>query len=58
MIHVPLLGEVGVAEFVNGPVAYSPDANPLVGPAPGKRNFFQAIGVQIGITHAASVARC
>lgn len=57
MAHVPLLGEVGIAEFVNGPIAYSPDANPLVGPAPGKRNFYQAIGVQIGITHAAAIGK-
>jgi len=55
--HVPLLGEVGIAEFVNGPITYSPDANPLVGPAPGVRNFYQAVGVQIGITHAAAVGK-
>ena len=55
--HVPLLGEVGVAEFVNGPIAYSPDANPLVGPAAGVHGFYQAVGVQIGITHAAAVGK-
>ena len=57
MAHVPILGEVGITEFVNGPIAYSPDANPLVGPAPGVRNFYQAIGVQIGITHAAAAGK-
>lgn len=57
MAHVPLLGEVGIAEFVNGPITYSPDANPLVGPAPGARNFYQAVGVQIGITHAAAIGK-
>ncbi len=57
MAHVPLLGEVGVAEFVNGPITYSPDSNPLVGPAAGARNFYQAIGVQIGITHAGAVGK-
>lgn len=57
MAHVPILGEVGVAEFVNGPITYSPDSNPLVGPAPGVRNFYQAVGVQVGITHAAGVGK-
>ena len=56
-VHVPLLGEAGVARFVNGPIAYSPDANPLVGPAAGLDNFYQAAGVQIGITHAAAIGK-
>ena len=55
--HVPLLGEVGVARFVNGPITYSPDANPLVGPAAGLDNFYVAAGVQIGITHAAAIGK-
>ncbi|MEM7093092.1 MAG: FAD-dependent oxidoreductase [Actinomycetota bacterium] len=57
MAHVPILGEVGIAEFVNGPITYAPDANPLIGPAPGVRNFYQAVGVQIGITHAAAAGK-
>ena len=55
--HVPVLGQVGIAEFVNGPITYSPDANPLIGPAPGVPNFYQAVGVQIGITHAAAAGK-
>lgn len=58
MAHVPVLGEVGIARFVNGPVAYSPDANPLVGPAAGLPDFYQAAGVQIGVTHAAAAGKC
>lgn len=57
MAHVPILGEVGIAEFVNGPITYSPDANPLIGPAAGAPNFYQAVGVQIGITHAAAAGK-
>ncbi len=57
MAHVPLLGEVGVADFVNGPITYSPDANPLVGPAGGVHGFYQAVGVQIGVTQAAAVGK-
>ena len=55
--HVPMLADAGIAQFVNGPIAYAPDANPLVGPAPGVRNLYQAIGVQIGVTHAAAVGK-
>ena len=57
MAHVPLLGEVGIAEFVNGPITYTPDMNPLIGPAPGVEGFYQAVGVQIGITHAAAAGK-
>ena len=58
MVHVPLLGEVGIARFVNGPIAYSPDASPLVGPAAGLPGFYQAAGLQVGITHAAAAGKC
>lgn len=57
MAHVPLLGEVGIAEFVNGPITYAPDSNPLVGPVPGRPGLYLAVGVQIGITHAAAVGK-
>ena len=57
MAHVPLLGEVGIAEFVNGPITYTPDMNPLIGPAAGVEGFYQAVGVQIGITHAAAAGK-
>ena len=57
MEHVPLLGEAGVQRFVNGPIAYSPDALPLCGPAFGMPNFYQACGIQIGITHSAAVGK-
>ncbi|MGI9406781.1 MAG: GcvT family protein, partial [Hyphomicrobiaceae bacterium] len=55
--HVPLLADAGAQRFVNGPIAYAPDAQPLVGPAFGLRNFFQATGVQIGITHSAAIGK-
>lgn len=55
--HVPLLGEAGARRFVNGPIPYSPDALPLVGPAAGARNFYHATGVQIGVTHSAAIGK-
>ena len=55
--HVPLLAEAGAQRFVNGPIAYAPDALPLVGPAGGARNFYHACGVQIGITQSAAIGK-
>ncbi len=55
--HVPLLGEAGVQRFVNGPIAYTPDALPLCGPAYGLPNFYHACGIQIGITQSAAVGK-
>lgn len=57
MAHVPLLADAGAQQFVNGPIAYAPDALPLVGPAAGAPNFYQATGVQIGITHSAAIGK-
>ena len=55
--HVPLLGEAGIQRFVNGPIGYTPDAQPLCGPAYGLPNFYHACGIQIGITHSAAVGK-
>ncbi|NEU35393.1 FAD-binding oxidoreductase, partial [bacterium LRH843] len=41
----PCLQEVGVKRWVNGAFTFSPDGNPLVGPIPGKRNYWLACGV-------------
>ena len=57
MAHVPLLSEAGAQRFVNGPIAYAPDALPLVGPAAGVSNFYHATGVQVGITHSAAIGK-
>ncbi|SPJ29917.1 GcvT family protein [Falsiruegeria mediterranea] len=57
IVHVPLLAEAGAQRFVNGPIAYAPDALPLVGPAAGAPNFYHATGVQVGITHSAAIGK-
>ena len=52
-IHrVPCFGEGGVKQVYNGPICYTPDGNPLLGPAPGARNFWLAEGFSFGITAA------
>ncbi len=55
--HIPLLATAGAQRFVNGPIAYAPDALPLIGPAFGLPNLYHATGVQIGITHSAGIGK-
>ncbi|HSR71725.1 MAG TPA: FAD-dependent oxidoreductase, partial [Kiloniellales bacterium] len=50
--RVPIFGEVGVTEVINGPIAYTPDGSPLVGPAWGLRNFWINEGHSFGVTAA------
>ncbi len=53
MIHrIPSTEEVGLKDDFNGPICYTPDGNPLVGPAPGLRNMWLAEGFSFGITAA------
>ncbi|MEL6335491.1 MAG: FAD-dependent oxidoreductase, partial [Pseudomonadota bacterium] len=52
-IHrIPSSEEVGLKDDYNGPICYTPDGNPLVGPAPGVDNFWFAEGFSFGITAA------
>jgi len=52
-IHrLPSSEEVGLKDDYNGPICYTPDGNPLVGPAPGLRNMWLAEGFSFGITAA------
>jgi dimethylglycine dehydrogenase len=50
--RVPGLERCGIKDIVNGPIAYTPDGSPLVGPAWGKRNLWINEGHSFGITAA------
>ncbi len=53
MIHrIPSSEQVGLKDDFNGPICYTPDGNPLIGPAPGLRNMWLAEGFSFGITAA------
>ena len=47
--RMPALAEVGIHSIVNGPITYTIDGAPLVGPIPGKRNAFCIIGLRAGL---------
>ncbi len=49
-IHrVPALAQAGIRTIVNGPITYSLDGAPLVGPIPHKRNAYCIIGLRAGL---------
>ncbi|MFX0547368.1 GcvT family protein [Roseovarius sp. S1116L3] len=50
--RIPSAEECGLKDDFNGPICYTPDGNPLVGPAPGLRNMWLAEGFSFGITAA------
>ncbi len=47
--RMPALMETGIHTIVNGPITYTIDGAPLVGPVPGKRNAFCIIGLRAGL---------
>lgn len=42
--RIPILTEVGIHKMFCGPESFTPDLGPLMGEAPGLRNFFVAAG--------------
>ncbi|MGB1829857.1 MAG: GcvT family protein, partial [Paracoccaceae bacterium] len=51
----PVLEKAGVKNVIHGPFTFAPDGNPLVGPVPGKRNYWSACGVMAGFSHGGGV---
>ena len=47
--RVLVLAKYGIKRVVHGVISHSPDGNPLIGPAPGVRNYWCCCGTQIGI---------
>ena len=47
--RLPALTETGIHTIVNGPITYTPDGMPLVGPIPGMRNAYCITGLRAGI---------
>ena len=52
IFRVPAFGEVGVKKVYNGAITYTPDGNPIVGPAWGIDNYWINEGHSFGITAA------
>jgi len=52
MNRVPAFGDVGIKQVYNGAIAYTPDGNPIIGPAWDLDNFWLNEGHSFGITAA------
>jgi dimethylglycine dehydrogenase len=52
MRRVPALEHCGIKDIVNGPISYTPDGSPLIGPAWSVRNVWFNEGHSFGITVA------
>ena len=50
--RVPALENCGIKDIVNGPICYTPDGSPLIGPAWKVRNLWLNEGHSFGITAA------
>jgi dimethylglycine dehydrogenase len=55
--RVPVLTRAGIKRVVNGPIPYSPDGLPYLGPAAGLRNFFHCNTFSFGITQAGGAGK-
>ena len=57
MARVPMLGTAGVNKVINGPIPYTPDGNPLIGPMPGVPNAFEACVFTFGIAQSGGAGK-
>ncbi len=56
--RIPALGRAGIKDMINGPFTFGPDGNPMIGPVPGTRNYWAAVGVMAGFCQAGGVGKC
>ena len=49
MARIPALAEAGIKTVVNGPITFTPDANPLIGPAYELANAWLLTGSSMGV---------
>ncbi|MCK0197432.1 FAD-dependent oxidoreductase [Ancylobacter sp. 6x-1] len=56
--RVPILASAGIRKVVNGPIPYSPDGNPYIGPEHELTNFFHCNTFSFGIAQAGGAGKC
>jgi len=55
--RIPALSTAGIKDTINGPFVFSPDGNPMIGPVPGVKNYWVAVGVMAGFCQAGGVGK-
>ncbi|WP_226689534.1 GcvT family protein [Ruegeria arenilitoris] len=53
--RIPTIGEAGIKDMINGPFTFGPDGNPMIGPVPGMKNYWVAVGVMAGFCQGGGV---
>ena len=53
--RIPAIGEAGIKDTINGPFTFGPDGNPMIGPVPGMKNYWVAVGVMAGFCQGGGV---
>ena len=56
--RIPALQRAGIKNIINGPFTFGPDGNPMIGPVPGLRNYWVAVGVMAGFCQGGGVGLC
>lgn len=54
---IPSLADAGIKNVINGPMIFSPDLGPLIGPYPGKPGYFCANGVMTGFNQGGGIGK-
>jgi dimethylglycine dehydrogenase len=54
---IPGLADAGIKSVINGPMIFSPDLGPLIGPYPGKPGYFCANGVMTGFNQGGGIGK-
>ena len=57
MERIPALETGGVKSVINGPITFTPDANPLIGPAAGLQNAWLLTGSSMGVMEGGGAGR-
>ncbi|MCB1882939.1 MAG: GcvT family protein [Geminicoccaceae bacterium] len=57
MARIPALGSGGLKTVVNGPITFTPDANPLIGPAHGLPGAWLLTGSSMGVMEGGGAGR-
>jgi len=55
--RMPIFAKLGIQREVHGAISHPPDGNPLIGPAPGVKNYWCCCGTQIGIGWGPGLSR-
>jgi len=56
-MRVPVLADAGITRVINGPIPYSPDGNPYIGPERGLGNFFHCNTFSFGIAQGGGAGK-